>query len=167
MPVTYEPIATTTLGTAASSVTFSSIPATYTDLICIVNAQLVSGATSTNLIGFLNNDTGNNYSWTRLFGDGSSAASDRASNYGSMILAAAGFLSAANPTNYIIQINNYANTTTNKTVLNRANLGSNGTDVIVNLWRNTAAITTLKLQTQISNNMIAGSTFTLYGIKSA
>jgi hypothetical protein len=167
MPATYDPIATATLGSAASSVTFSSIPATYTDLICVVDAKLVSGATSTNLIGYLNSDTGNNYSWTRLFGNGSSAASDRASNYGSMILASAGFLSAATPTNYIIQINNYANTTTNKTVLCRSNLPSNGTDAIVNLWRNTAAITSLNLQTQISNNMIAGSTFTLYGIKAA
>lgn len=167
MPSTYTPIATTTLATATSSVTFSSIPSTYTDLICVVDAKLVSGATSTNLVGYLNSDTGNNYSWTRLFGDGSSAASDRASNYGSMILAAAGFLSNANPTNYIIQINNYANTTTYKTVLSRSNFAGNGTDAIVNLWRNTAAITTLKLQTQISNNMIAGSTFTLYGIKAA
>lgn len=167
MPSTYEPIATTTLSSAASSVTFSSIPSTYTDLICIVDAQLVSGATSTNLIGYLNNDTGTNYSWTRLFGDGTSAASDGASTYGSLILAAAGFLSAANQTNYIIQINNYSNTTTNKTVLNRSNLASNGTDAIINLWRNTSAITTLKLQTQISNNMIAGSTFTLYGVKNA
>ena len=39
MPATYEPIATTTLGSAATNITFSSIPATYTDLRLVLVAR--------------------------------------------------------------------------------------------------------------------------------
>jgi hypothetical protein len=39
MAITYEPIATTTLGTAAASVTFSSISGAYTDLVLVCNGN--------------------------------------------------------------------------------------------------------------------------------
>jgi hypothetical protein len=74
MAPTYEPIATTTLGTAAASITFSSIPATYTDLRLVVVAKAVSAST---LDVRFNNDSGTNYSKTEISGDGSSAVSFR------------------------------------------------------------------------------------------
>jgi len=77
MPATYEPIATTTL-TGGTSYTFTSIPATYTDLVLVVNAATASG--SSNLAMQFNADTGSNYSFTRIFGNGSSASSSRAAN---------------------------------------------------------------------------------------
>ena len=164
---TYTPIATTTLGSAASSVTFSSISGSYTDLIIVVNPQLASGVGNTNLTMRVNSDTGTNYSWTRLTGDGSSAGSDRASNYSSMILCNAGYMNNAAPSSYIIHVMNYSNTSTYKTVINRANLASVGTDAVVNLWRSTAAINNIQLYAQSGGNMASGSTFTLYGVKSA
>jgi len=77
MPSTYTPIATTTLGSAASSVTFSSISGAYTDLVLVGAGTLASNLY---LNVKFNNDTGSNYSRTELYGDGSSAASYRESN---------------------------------------------------------------------------------------
>jgi hypothetical protein len=75
---TYEAIATQTLGSAAASVTFSSIPGTYTDLVVVIAGTLTTG--SDNVSFQLNGDSGANYSVTVLTGDGSTASSGRASN---------------------------------------------------------------------------------------
>jgi len=157
MPITYEPIATTTLGTSAASVTFSSIPGTYTDLILVVNGT--STATNGNEMQF-NGDTGNNYSFTLLYGNGSTATSSRNSN---ISFAYAGRTNT-NQSVSITQIMNYANTTTYKTVLTRAN--SNGDIVMANVstWRSTSAITSLVYAGATFNS---GTVFTLYGIKAA
>jgi len=157
MPITYEPIATTTLGTSASSVTFSTIPGTYTDLVLVVNGT--STATNGNEMQF-NGDTGNNYSFTLLYGTGSAAVSSRNSN---ISFAYAGRTNT-NQSVSITQIMNYANTTTYKTVLTRAS--SNGDIVMANvsLWRSTSAITSLVYAGATFNS---GTVFTLYGIKAA
>lgn len=163
MPSTYEPIATQTLGSAAASVTFSSIPATYTDLVLILNAG-VSVATANSFMRF-NSDSGSNYSFTQLRGNGSSATSHRLSNQTGMNIDYDGFTTdIAN--NVIIHIQNYANSTTNKTALMRTNSPAYSTLATVGLWRSTAAITSIYLQV-VGHNFITGSTFTLYGIKAA
>ena len=74
MPATYEPINTQTLGTAVADVYFTSIPQTYTDLVLVIS----SNTSSNTQTGYrLNSDSGNNYSDTRLSGDGASALSTR------------------------------------------------------------------------------------------
>jgi hypothetical protein len=159
MPSTYTPIATTTLGSAASSVTFSSISGSYTDLILVAN---YTGSVSDQFLNIqFNSDSGSNYSNTNLFGDGSSATSNRNSSATSV---RAAFYGSAQ-SNAILNIMNYSNTTTNKTVVSRDNTN---TFVVtrVNLWRNTSAITSLVLAMS-SGNIASGSTFTLYGIKAA
>jgi hypothetical protein len=163
MPATYEPIATTTLGSAAASYTFSSIPATYTDLVLVSNFGL---ATAGNVLDIrFNSDTGNNYSYTILDGNGTVAESVRGSNQSFIPL---DYTAATNNLNSvsICNIQNYSNTTTNKTSVIRHSNASSGTDAIVGLWRNTAAISTIVVFAS-AGNIIAGSTFTLYGIKSA
>jgi hypothetical protein len=164
MASTYEPIATNTLASATNNVTFSSIPSTYTDLVLIMSLKSTSGVQD--CLIQLNSDTGNNYSSTFLYGTGSSAASTRQSNnpygYGDYV----GAIFTTNFNNEIVQFMNYSNTTTNKTFISRANQASNGVDAIVNLWRSTAAINTIKLFPSAQNFAI-GSTFTLYGIKAA
>jgi ethanolamine utilization microcompartment shell protein EutL len=80
MAKTYEPIATTTLGSAAASYTFSSISGSYTDLILVVDATTTAGNRALQLV--LNSDTGTNYSATYITGDGSSTASSRNSSTG-------------------------------------------------------------------------------------
>ena len=79
MPITYATIATTTLGTAAASVTFSSISGSYTDLVLVVSPISNSGTGVDNSIQF-NSDTGSNYSLTGLYGNGSSGVSYRKSS---------------------------------------------------------------------------------------
>jgi hypothetical protein len=166
MPSTYEPIATTTLGSAASSVTFSSISGTYTDLILIANTIIASVSGFPECSLRFNSDTGTNYSNTYLLGTGSSAVSGRGASY---TYADCGYLAAnsSNPNTRIINIMNYSNTTTNKTIISRGS-SVNGAQVIAyaNLWRNTSAINSITIFTQ-SDNYTAGSTFTLYGVKSA
>lgn len=166
MASTYTPIATTTLGSDQASVTFSSIPSTYTDLILVTNEKQ-SGARVSAIQ--LNSDTGTNYSWTELYGTGSAAGSSRSSSTARIYYGYnAGYSDSTNfDANAIIHIMNYANSTTYKTVLIRANNATNGTDATVGLWRSTAAINTIYLYMDNLSNYKAGSTFTLYGIKAA
>jgi hypothetical protein len=163
MTSTYESIATTTLGSNQANITFSSIPATYTDLVVILNGAF----TTAESIGVqFNSDTGSNYSSTIVAGSGSSASSGRNSNQTGLTVATNGFWSTTIVSNSILNIQNYSNTTTNKTMLSRSNNANNGVDAIVGLWRNTAAINAIKLYGFYSgHNFITGTTVTLYGIK--
>jgi hypothetical protein len=166
MPSTYTPIATTALGSTASSYTFSSIPSTYTDLVLISNAATT--VANKDLAIQFNSDTGSNYSRTVLFGDGSSAGSARATSQAQIFLDYWGWTTTTLGTQTnIAQIMNYANTTTNKTVLARSNTSSSGVDAVVGLWRSTAAINSITIIATTSGVFSTGSTFTLYGIKAA
>lgn len=162
MPATYEPIATTTLGTTASTVTFSTIPGTYTDLILVWTGTLSS---STSVWGLqYNSDTGSNYSWTSLRGDGSAASSTRDSGSTRILC---GWIGTSQTTE-LVHIMNYSNTTTNKTNISRNNstVASTYVSANVGLWRSTSAITSVTARTD-SSTFASGSTFTLYGIKAA
>lgn len=163
---TYTPIATTTLGSAQPSVTFSSISGSYTDLVLVCN---IAQAAGNNSLRFrINNDTGSNYSDTYLYGNGATAGSGRDSSQTSGLSYATG--STTLETNYILQFMNYSNSTTYKTVLSRSNRASAETGADVNLWRSTSAITRIDLAmggTFPTNNFASGSTFTLYGITAA
>jgi len=162
MTATYEKIATTTLGSAQATVTFTSITGTYTDLVLITNSA--TGSNDIDMYIQVNSDTASNYSWTRLLGTGSSALSSRgsSSNLGYRV----GNMSGSNvgQNNVIVQFQNYSNTTTFKTVLTRSNNASNLVEAFVGLWRSTSAITSMDIKTQ-SGTFSIGSTFTLYGIK--
>lgn len=161
MATTYEPIATTTLSSAASSVTFSSIASTYTDLVIVISGSQSGG--SGDFIGLqYNSDTASNYSNTYVLGNGTAASSGRAANNTNSRFGA--FYS--DQCNAIVSIQNYANATTYKTALGRSNSAGNNTIAMVNLWRSTAAITSVKVLIE-TNNFATGSTFTLYGIKAA
>ncbi len=155
---TYTPIATQTLSSSAASITFSGIPQTYTDLVLISSGIYTSDGFIHQLT--FNNDTGNNYSFTRLLGNGTAASSTRQSN----IAYAFGGWAAINPSTNIVHIMNYSNTTTNKTVLTRGNFAAGATAAYVNLWRSTSAISEIDITLESGANYSAGSTFTLYGI---
>jgi len=159
---TYEAIATQTLGSAAASVTFSSIPSTYTDLVLVTGAI---GTGDLQINGRVNSDTGTNYSTTYLAGNGTSAVSARqssASSFGTDYY----FSVTTNGNVTILQFMNYANTTTNKTILSRSNAADKGVMATVSLWRNTAAINSITLLAS-ANNFNIGSTFSLYGVLNA
>jgi hypothetical protein len=165
---TYTPIATTTLGSAQSSVTLNSFSG-YTDIVIIGSVKLTSGANSS--MGFqVNGDTGSNYSYTYVRGDGSTTESGRGTSrtYGNF--SGGNFRVADSSNNYsplIFNMMNYANTSTYKTFLNRGNDASlGGVGASVSLWRSTSAITSITIF-PFAGSIDTGSTFTLYGIQAA
>lgn len=167
MAITYEPISTTTLGSAAATVTFSSIPGTYTDLVLVCNGGITIAAGNAHLR--FNSDTGSNYSFTDITGTGSAASSARGTNQTSCILNSYGYPENDMNWNCLVHIMNYSNTTTYKTLLSRSNQADNGVSALVGLWRSTAAITSIDIISIFSGSpqFSIGSTFTLYGIKAA
>lgn len=167
MAVTYEKIATTTLGSSSSLVTFSSISSAYTDMVLIGSIQM---SDNTSFYIRCNSDTTNKYSATLLVGDGSSASSLRVSQTD---LGGNGIYTNSNtfPTSgsfgtAIWNFLNYSNTTTNKTILSRVGSAGLTTKAIVNLYASTSAISQLDIR-PFSGTMAAGTSFTLYGIKAA
>ena len=161
MPSTYTPIATQTLGSAAASVTFSSIPGTYTDLVLVLSVQDASG--NSFALQF-NGDTSTNYSRTRLLGDGSATSSARTTNATSMVFNYVGTITSEFSAS-IANVMNYSNATTYKTALVRSGAASVGTSASVGLWRSTSEITSITINA--GSTFAVGSTFTLYGIKAA
>lgn len=160
MTVTYSQIATQTLGSAAATVTFSSISGSYTDLILVSNPKMTTAGTY--FIVTYNSDTGSNYSQTRLRGSGTAASSARDTNVTGIDIQYQD--NNTDTGTSILQLFNYANTTTNKTALVRDNFASYGVFARVALWRSTSAITSITL-TMSSSTFASGSTFSLYGIK--
>lgn len=159
---TYSQIATTTIsGSSTNSISFSSIPSTYTDLVIVLNAANTVGGYDT-IVRF-NDDTNSNYSFTRVSGDGTNPVSGRGSNQTGFNWA--GYLGTTIGT-VVTQIFNYANTTTNKTALSRSSSSEFGPWASVGLWRSTSAITKVTI-TFASQNFASGSTASLYGIVAA
>lgn len=168
MPVTYEPIATTTLGSAAITITFSSVPSTYTDLVLILVA---SASTNSRTVWLrFNSDSGTNYSTTQLYGSGTAAGSDSTNNFSAINIAGAANMSSTIPHLYNINIFSYGGST-NKTILSTKSGDNNGSGYVatnVGLWRNTSSITSITLQCGNGvDTFNVGTTATLYGIKAA
>lgn len=163
MASTYEPIATYTVPSAQASYTFTSIPSTYTDLVLVFSGSTT--ATDNLLIQF-NSDTATNYSNTFLSGSGTAASSSRFSTRSYII---GNYFYTGSMVNSISQLQNYSNTTTNKTILMRDNDAGTTGNVMgtIGLWRSTAAINSIKLYWSATGTFATGSTFTLYGIKAA
>jgi hypothetical protein len=157
---TYTRIQSYTLG-SNTTVTFSSIPQTYTDLILVGEA---TGTTNGAMDVRFNGDTGSNYSRTGMYGDGSTDASYRSANlpYG-LIGAGAGSARTISVTHFM----NYSNTSQNKVYMT-FDYSTGATGAAIYLWRSNSAITTIALTGDpIGSNIGSSSTFTLYGIASA
>jgi hypothetical protein len=168
MAATYVPIASITVNAATTSVTFSSIPSTYTDLV-LVSIPLTQGNTFNSNI-FLNNDSGSNYSYVRLYGSGTAVSSDKGNTSAQSLGGWGVGASTGTPIIFYTHIFDYANTTTYKSFLTRANepgnsTGSTYTGLISSMWRSTAAVNEVRFSTNA--NFGSGSTFNLYGIKGA
>jgi hypothetical protein len=163
MPATYEPIATTTLGSAASTITFSSIGSGYTDLRLIVVGSI---SATVDVYMRVNGDSSSLYSETLLYGDGSAASSYRLTGATRWELRAG--WTATQPLFFDINLFNYAGST-NKTALIAYSNDRNGAGEVnrqVNLYRSTSAITSLSIFPN-GANWNTGATATLYGILKA
>jgi hypothetical protein len=157
---TYALIESQTLGSATATVTFSFIPATYTDLRLVMSGTMSAGADVT--LQF-NSDTAANYSRTYIIGSGSATGSGRNSSNTSM---PAFFIGATSTYSAFADVMDYSNTTTFKTVLCRSGDTGSYVEANVGLWRKTPeAITSMTIAAAGGPTFSIGATFKLYGIQ--
>ena len=172
LPSTYTLISSNVLGSSAASVTFSAIPSTYTDLVVRWSARSDRASVSDTMKLRINSDSGANYSWVYLLGNGSSASSSINSALDYISLGAADAATATSNTfaNGELYIPNYLAST--KKPLSSINAQEDNNTAaqlwnMASLWQGTAAITAIQLFPNIGPNFVAGSSFYLYGIKSS
>jgi hypothetical protein len=164
----YESISTTTVGSGGTStVTFSSIPSTYSHLQLRIIGNV---STADSIIMRFNGDSGSNYARHRLVGDGSTVSAASSTTTTSIAISSSpGFPSNANIFGgSILDILDYASTNKNKTTRNLFGVDKNGSGGVTfesGLWFATpAAITSITL-TPASGTINQYSSFALYGIK--
>lgn len=163
----YESIATQTVGAGgASSVTFSSIPSTYKHLQ--VRSISLASSSQLSIRAQFNGDTGGNYAWHTLYGDGAGAYANyngATQNYiGSF---ARGGTSGSIFGASVVDILDYSNTSKNKTTRSLSGVDANGSGIVwlsSGLWQSTAAISSILLYPE-SGTLSQYTTFALYGIK--
>jgi len=162
---TYDLLDSTTLASAASSVSFTSIDQSYGDLVVV--AEGFTATTSGFMRLRFNSDTGTNYPYVRMYGDGSTTGSSAATLDGIMPTWIR-WIDSVKST-FISSIMDYSATDKHKTVISRFNrvggdaTSADGTGAVAARWSNTSAITTITVLST-NNTLGAGSTFSLYGI---
>ena len=170
----YESIATVTVGSGGqSSISFTSIPSTYKHLQIRAIGRNTAAVTTAQAKIQINGDTGNNYTFHQMYGNGATAAAD---GYGTGVIngitpsirmtgasSTSGIFGAT-----VIDILDYANTNKNKTVrilLGQDQNGSGDVQLVSGAWLSTSAITSLSFTAQTSGDFAQYSSFALYGVK--
>lgn len=176
-PGAFVPIATATGTGSSGTITFSSIPSTYQHL----QIRIISKATRTASFGSndgylrFNGDTGSNYTYHRLSGDGSAVSAAGAASQTSMRIARIDQSSYTGLTNTmavgIIDIHDYANTSKNKTVRyftgnDTNNVGDGQANLGSGLWMSTNAVSSIEIFLS-GTNYTTSTRFALYGIRGA
>lgn len=170
MPGSYESIATVDVGAGGSStITFSSIPSTYTHL----QIRILARGSAANVYGSIglrfNSDTAANYSDHILGGDGASASAqaDVSSTSVNSAIITGGNATASIFGVGIIDILDYANTNKYKTTRNLGANDQNGGGILrfaSGSWRSTTAVTSITLTENLGSNFAQYSSFALYGV---
>jgi hypothetical protein len=161
---TYTPLATITLSSSASTVTFGSIPNTYKDLVLVVTSAAgntgAPGGNSRNLLMRFNGDTSNSYTRVIMSGDGSTA---RSTSDTQSWFSLDWYGHTNNATHdHLIQVMDYSATDKHKTVLTRVR-STAATEAMASRWPSTSAVATISIFYD-SNTLASGSTFSLFGI---
>jgi hypothetical protein len=168
MAITYEPLASTVLDSAASSIAFGGIPNTYTDLrVVFTGTTTLSGET---MYYRFNSDSSTNYSITQIWAAGGGDEGSRRLTSATQMSTTFGYsLHDTNPQLITFDVFSYAGSTNKTTLGTHAgdNNGAGGVDVTAGLWRNTAAITSISMFASGGTTFKAGTTATLYGILKA
>ena len=162
-PNNYESIATTTLSTTASSITFSSISATYTHLQ--IRGINLASVTNENVRIQFNSDTGSNYSYHYIYGNGSSAGASGTASTAYLLIGLNGSTSAAGAC--VVDVLDYANTNKYKTTRSLIGNDQNGSGyalLISGNWRSTSAISTITIS-PLSGTFNTYTSYALYGVK--
>jgi hypothetical protein len=166
VPNDYESIATSN-PSGVSTITFSSIPSTYSHLQ--VRLSMIGASGGSLIVANYNSDTGNNYTWHEVQSAGTAAASYNGTSlaysrwYGRNV-----GTSSTTPTAIIADILDYTNTNKYKTTRDLAGMDSNGSGEVSltsSLWLNTAAINSITIKTHDAVNFASGTKIALYGIK--
>jgi hypothetical protein len=162
---TYIPLATQTLTSTASTVTFSSIPATYRDLVLVMNLFTTA---DTVIAVRLNGDSGNNYSWVWMSGlNNNTAASGSNGGTSADLQWTLQNPLGANPKLITYNLMDYTATDKHKTSITRiSDTGSASATAYASRWANTAAVNSITITRTAGGNYNTGSTFGLYGIAS-
>jgi hypothetical protein len=172
-PSSYESISSQTLGSSSSTVTFSSIPGTYKSLQ--IRAILRDTNATNSDYGFairVNSDTGSNYAFHNLYGDGTSPAAFSTASASRIISIFGAPLDGTTASTFgstVIDIHDYASTTKNKTIRGFAGSNTNttstnfGVALFSGLWMSTSAVTSISIISE-GTSFKSGSTFALYGI---
>lgn len=164
---TYTALATLTLTGSDASITFSSIPATYRDLVLVIgSAKSASGNPA--VVARFNSDSGTNYPYVRMTGNGSgSGASASITTDTFLNLAAAFGINTTENATILVQIMDYSATDKHRPVLVRSNLAGAGVEAIAGRWANSAnAINQIEIFNTSSISFATGTTFNLFGIAS-
>jgi hypothetical protein len=170
----YDSIATVTLSTSASSVTFSSIPSTYTHLQIRAIARSTTGGTAQDEIQLtMNGDTGSNYAYQFMYGNGGSAvaASATSQTYIRSAFAPRASATANSFGGLVLDVLDYTNTSKNTSIRSLSGGDLNDSNGLIalcgGLWMNTSAITSLTFRPESGNSFPQYTQFALYGIKGA
>ena len=165
MATTYTLIASSTVGSGgAANIEFTSIPATYTDLVLKISPRL----DSTNGTVYIDyNSTTSNQSWRRLYNSSGTAGSDNSTRQ--LMTAVESTFTANTFGSTEIYIPNYASSnykSSSVDTVQENNSTTNTQALIANLWSDTAAITAIRI-VPFSGNFVQYSTAYLYGIKNS
>lgn len=165
MPLTYTAIASTTVGAGgAANIEFTSIPATYTDLVVKLSARSVRSATA-DFLQININTSASNFTARYLESNGSTVVSGTDTVF---IGAFPGSTATASTFgSFELYLPNYT-VNSNKSISADSATENNGTtaylDFVASLWSQTTAITSVKILSATANNFAQYTTATLYGI---
>lgn len=163
MTATYRALANFTVTTNTATITFSSIPNTFRDLVLVIEGTVTTPA---NKIIRFNSDSGSNYPWIYMSANGSTPSGS--TNTSTSVLTEA--IAAMNVSEKLftrIDIMDYSATDKHKICLIRGGRSGAGIDGIVCRWANTSsAISTISCSLNNSASYQSGTTFALYGIVS-
>lgn len=167
MALTYEPIVSYTFPSNAASYTFTSISQAYDDLV--VHSSFATSANNSVIYARMGNgsaNTGSVYSFVRLFNGGGGGSPYTGVTTGIQIVSNTGpDISYGNAS--MFHIFNYSQSTYFKTTISRAVDSYNGgTDYVGGTFASTEAINTIQVLPN-TGNILAGSVFTIYGVKRA
>lgn len=162
MASTYEPIASQTLSSATTTVTFSNLPQAFTDIVMqIVQVGSLGGQVSVRL----NGSSSSIYSGTILRGNASGASSFRRTSQTAFFLENG---SSTEPSLASVSLFSYTSTNVYKTLLmQQSDMDISYVNREVGLWQSASAVTSVSFTAASSNGLLSGTTFALYGIKAA
>ena len=168
MANTFTLISSVTVGSGgAADISFTSIPATYTDLNLVISTRSLRSNVDDELLITFNSST-SNYSWRRLLGENTASSDNSTTRV--MIMGNGNTATANTFASSSVYIPNYAGSNYKSLSIDAVSENNASTaprQLVAGLWSDTAAITSIALTSNTANNFMQYSTAYLYGISNA